>query len=117
MLERDPYWIPEAPLLSFSPPNSNFNGQGFAVFADTTWVRMTPSFDDNISDRVEPPIVISQQLADRFAVAVGGRVSFSLEETYVNGSRGRRSFRQFPGPSSRPRSCSTSAWSSTASCG
>ncbi len=84
-LERDPYWIPEAPLLSFSPPNSNFNGQGFSVFADTTWVRMTPSFDDSISDRVEPPIVISQQLADQFAIAVGGRVSFSLDQTYVNG--------------------------------
>ena len=67
VLERDRYWIPEAPLLAFSPPNSNFGGQGFAVAADTTWVRMTPSFDDDITDRVEPPIVISQQLADRFA--------------------------------------------------
>jgi hypothetical protein len=85
VLERDPYWIPEAPLLAFSPPNSNFGGQGFGVAADTTWVRMTPSFDDDISDRIEPPIVISQQLADRFAVTIGGRVSFSLADAYVNG--------------------------------
>jgi hypothetical protein len=85
VLERDPYWIAESPLLAFRPPNSNFNGQGFGVAADTTWVRMTPSFDDNVSDIVDPPIVVSQRLADLFDVTVGGRVSFSLEDIYVNG--------------------------------
>ena len=82
VLEREPYWIPDAPILSFNPPNSNFSGQGFSIASDATSVRLTPSFDGSMADRTEPPIVISQQLADRFDVELGGRVSFSLDDSH-----------------------------------
>jgi ABC-type lipoprotein release transport system permease subunit len=81
-LQSDAYWIPETPQLAFSPPNSNFSGQGFSIFSDTLLVRLTPSFDGSPADRVNPPIVISQQLAERFGVELGGKVSFFLEDSF-----------------------------------
>jgi ABC-type lipoprotein release transport system permease subunit len=80
-VELDPYWLPESPILQFAPPTSDGNGLGFSAASDTLTARMTPTFDQSPSDRVNPPIVISQRLADEFGLGIGDTVSFFLEES------------------------------------
>jgi hypothetical protein len=80
-VELDPYWLPSSPILQFAPPTSNGNGLGFSAYSDTLTARLTPTFDQSSSDRVTPPVVISQRLSDQFGLAVGDTVSFFLEES------------------------------------
>lgn len=80
-LELDKFWIPDSPLVYYDPLlSSNHNGLGFTVGPDALAVRLTPSFNDDISDRFSPPVVISQQLADLYNVGVGDPLSFALED-------------------------------------
>jgi hypothetical protein len=79
-LELDQYWIPDSTALMFSPPNSDGSGLGFVVYSDTPEVRLTPSFDGTFDDRINPKVVVSQQLADFFDVGVGERISFPLQD-------------------------------------
>jgi hypothetical protein len=81
-LELAEFWLPETPITSFEAPLSNFSGQGFTIGGDADIVRMTPSFDDNVTDRSSPPVVISQQLADLYELEVGDLLSFSLQNSY-----------------------------------
>lgn len=81
-VELDPYWHPESPSLIFDPPTSNLNGLGFTIGPDTRNIRMTPTFDDQMTDRTTPPVVISQQLADLYGLQPGDTVSFFLEDSY-----------------------------------
>jgi hypothetical protein len=80
-VELDPYWLPESPILQFAPPTSDGNGLGFSAASDTLTARLTPTFDQSMTDRVNPPIVISQRLSDEFGLAIGDTVSFFLEES------------------------------------
>lgn len=79
-LDLDQYWIPDSTELMFSPPNSDGSGLGFVVYSDTPQVRLTPSFDRTFDDRIQPPVVVSQQLADFFDVGVGDQISFPLQD-------------------------------------
>jgi len=82
-LEFDPYWLPESPSFQYlMPPLSNFNGRGMTVDADARLVRLTPTFDDQMSDRGDPPVVVSQRLADDFDLGVGDTLAFTLEDAY-----------------------------------
>lgn len=81
-VELDEFWLPETPILSFEAPLSNFSGKGFTIAANSDIVRMTPTFDDEPSDRSSPPVVISQQLAELYDLEVGDILSFSLQDSY-----------------------------------
>lgn len=76
----DQNWIPDSTDLIFSPPNADGSGTGFVVYSDTAEVRMTPSFDGTFNDRIAPPVVVSQQLADVFDIGVGDTVTFALQD-------------------------------------
>ncbi|MEO7896111.1 MAG: FtsX-like permease family protein, partial [Pseudolysinimonas sp.] len=78
----DQYWLPDSPELQFSPPSSDGTGHGFLVYSDTVGVRLTPSFDTTFDDRIRPPVIVSQQLAETFDVAVGDQLSFPLQEGF-----------------------------------
>ena len=79
-LELAKFWIPESPITQFGGVQSNYSGRGASVDSEVLSLRMTPSFDDDISDRTTPPVVISQRLADLYDLAVGDLVTFSLDE-------------------------------------
>lgn len=82
-LALDKYWLPESAFNAYDPELvSNYSGLGFTVGADSLSVRMTPSFDDDFTDRTSPPVVVSQQLADRYDLKVGDRLTFSLQAAY-----------------------------------
>ncbi|MEO8262806.1 MAG: FtsX-like permease family protein, partial [Pseudolysinimonas sp.] len=76
----DQYWIPDSAELQFSPPNGDGTGLGFVVYSDTLRVRLTPSFDTTFNDRVAPPVLISQQLADVFDVGVGDELTYAVQD-------------------------------------
>lgn len=76
----DQNWIPDSTDLIFSPPNADGSGTGFVVYSDTAEVRMTPSLDGTFNDRIAPPVVVSQQLADVFDIGVGDTVTFALQD-------------------------------------
>jgi hypothetical protein len=73
-------WLPDSTDLIFSPPNPDGSGSGFVVYSDTAEVRMTPSFDGSFNDRIAPPVVVSQQLADVFGIGVGDTITFALQD-------------------------------------
>jgi hypothetical protein len=75
----DQYWLPDSSRLQYSPPNSDGTGVGFVVYSDTLGVHLTPSFDGTFDDRITPPVLISEQLADLFDVGIGDTVSFPLK--------------------------------------
>jgi hypothetical protein len=78
----DQYWLPDSPLLQFSPPNSDGTGHGFVAYSDTLFVRLTPSFDGTFDDRISPPVLVSARLAELFDVAVGDTLSFPLQDGF-----------------------------------
>ncbi|MGN6503212.1 MAG: hypothetical protein ACTHKX_09995, partial [Pseudolysinimonas sp.] len=81
-LELDRFWLPESPILQFDSPIPDFAGLGFRIDANVLSIRMTPTFDQQISDLSAPPVVISQQMADRYRLKVGDPVSFVLDDAY-----------------------------------
>ena len=78
----DQYWLPDSPVLQFSPPNSDGTGRGFVAYSDTLFVRLTPSFDGTFDDRIAPPVLVSQRLAEQFDVTVGDSLSFPLQDGF-----------------------------------
>jgi hypothetical protein len=78
----DQYWLPDSTELQFSPPAPDGTGLGFQVYSDTLDVRLTPSFDGTFDDRITPPVLISQQLADAFSVDVGDLITFPLQDGF-----------------------------------
>ncbi|HTL41609.1 MAG TPA: FtsX-like permease family protein, partial [Pseudolysinimonas sp.] len=81
-LELDRFWLPESPILQFDSPVPDFAGLGFRIDANVLSIRMTPTFDQQLTDLSSPPVVISQQLADRYRLAIGDPVSFVLDDAY-----------------------------------
>jgi hypothetical protein len=82
-IELDKFWLPETPTQTFAlPPLSDYAGLGVMIGPDSRLVRMTPTFDDDVSDRSTPPVAISQRLADDFDLKVGDPLSFALEDAY-----------------------------------
>jgi ABC-type antimicrobial peptide transport system permease subunit len=73
-------WLPDSTDLIFSPPNSDGSGSGFVVYSDTAEVMLTPSYDGGFNDRITPPVVVSQQLADVFDIGVGDTITFALQD-------------------------------------
>lgn len=76
----DGFWLPESPVLQFDPPTANYKGLGFTSGSNTRNIRMTPTFDGALTDSGTAPVVISQQLADRFSLRVGDPISVTLDD-------------------------------------
>lgn len=81
-VDLEAYWIPDPLSLFSTSPISDLSGLGFSAASDTVGARLTPSFDGSLTDRVQPPVVISQALAEDFGLEVGDRISFFLENAF-----------------------------------
>ena len=73
-------WIPSNPGAQGLPPTSNGDGFGLVITEESEYARLVPSLDGTQSERVQPPVVISQRIATLLGVGVGDTISFSLED-------------------------------------
>lgn len=79
-LALDQFWLADGYSIIALPPSTNGYGNGFSLTEFNEHVRMTPSISGNPVDGGKPPVLISQQLADRFGVEVGQFLSFDLQD-------------------------------------
>lgn len=79
-IDLDDRWITDSITPEGAPPTSDFSNAGFFLTDYVTGARMTPSLTDTIDDRPLVPVVVSQQLSDRFSVEVGDSLAFSLQD-------------------------------------
>jgi hypothetical protein len=76
----DQFWMADSPGLLQEPPATDPDGTGLILPGATTQARLTPSLTGTVDDRPRPRILVSQQLATRFDVALGDTLSFPLQD-------------------------------------
>ena len=75
----DGVWYPDSPGSSPDPATPLDDERvGFGVGEMTDRVRLTPTFDGTWRDQLLPAVVVSQALADRYDVAIGDTLNFSV---------------------------------------
>ncbi|CAN5168337.1 hypothetical protein BH11ACT3_BH11ACT3_01250 [soil metagenome] len=79
-LQLDGAWVADGIGSQAVPPSSDASRPGLYLSDETLAARLTPSLTDAIEDRPILPILISQQLADRFSVAVGDSFGFGVQD-------------------------------------
>lgn len=79
-LDLNQFWIANNAGVQGPEPTTDAADPGFFLFDDLARARLTPSLNRTLDDRPVIPIVISQQLADRFSVELGDSLSFNLRD-------------------------------------
>jgi len=73
-------WLPDPPVATGAPPTPVEDVVGFRAESATDRARLTASLDGDYSDRIRPPVVVSQALADAYGVGVGDYLTFTVHD-------------------------------------